>query len=236
MAPTHRLAGTWSGALYGWHIGLPWWACVGTAAAATLTSAGILSPDADQFKGWRRVDKYAPDELLGWGGPLKHRGITHWPALPVAAAYALHAATLSTWLTLLLWALIIGWVSHLRVKISPKAAATWLDCPKHYRFEYVDRPRKPRRGGPWAHITLGNVVHETLGEWMTLDPADRTPRQAQRILRARWRDEGFRDGEQAGLWFTSRERLDRGYCARPDVQATVVRATSAPSQRSTGPS
>jgi membrane-bound metal-dependent hydrolase YbcI (DUF457 family) len=113
MAPTHRLAGTWSGALYGWHIGLPWWACVGTAAAATLTSAGILSPDADQFKGWRRVDKYAPDELLGWGGPLKHRGITHWPALPVAAAYALHAATLSTWLTLLLWALIIGWVSHL---------------------------------------------------------------------------------------------------------------------------
>lgn len=113
LAPTHRLAGAWSGALYGWHLGLPWWACAGTVAASTVTSAGILSPDADQFKGWRRVDKYAPDELLGHGGPLQHRGLTHWWGLPALAAYGLHGFALPPVLAPYIWALVIGWVSHL---------------------------------------------------------------------------------------------------------------------------
>lgn len=113
MAPTHRLAGAWTGALYGWHLGLPWWACAATAGAATLTSAGLLSPDADQFRGWRRVDKYAPDELLGHGGPLQHRGLSHWWALPLTAAYGVHGATLPAPLAVTFWALIVGWVSHL---------------------------------------------------------------------------------------------------------------------------
>ncbi len=113
MGPTHRLAGAWAGALYGWQIGLPWWACAGTAAASTLTSAGALSPDVDQGKAWRTMNRWLPDELFGWGGPLKHRGITHWPGLPLAAAYGLHGAPLWPWLAPFLWALVIGWASHL---------------------------------------------------------------------------------------------------------------------------
>lgn len=120
MAPTHHLGGAWAGALYGWHVGLPLWACAWTAAAATVTAGGILSPDMDQFKGWKRINRWTPDEALGWGGPLKHRGITHWPGLPVIAAYLVHGwetASMPLWwaplAVPLAWALIIGWTSHL---------------------------------------------------------------------------------------------------------------------------
>ena len=30
----------------------------------------------DQYRGWRRLDRWVPDELLGAGGPLQHRGLT----------------------------------------------------------------------------------------------------------------------------------------------------------------
>lgn len=109
------------------------------------------------------------------------------------------------------------------MKLSPKAASTWLECPKRYRFEYVDRPRPRRTGGPWAHTTLGNVVHEVLAQWVMLDPTERTPDRAARLLAARWRDDGFRDGEQASAWFTRACDWLEAYCARPEVQATVVR-------------
>jgi hypothetical protein len=162
MAPTHRLAGAWSGALYGWHVGLPWWACVGTAAAATVTSAGILSPDADQYRGWRRVDKYTPDELLGHGGPLQHRGLTHFWGLPLAAAYGMHSATLPAVLTLIFWALIVGWVSHLVLDFAVGAKGWGRNA---------GIPLAPW----WWHVGLGfkagGVVEMLLGTGMCLTAA-----------------------------------------------------------------
>lgn len=112
LKTTHRLAGAWTGALYGWHTGLPMWACAATAGAATLTSAGVLSPDVDQFKAWRRVDRWTPDELFGWGGPMKHRGLTHWPGWPVLAIHLLQGQP-SSMLSVAVWALVLGWASHL---------------------------------------------------------------------------------------------------------------------------
>lgn len=53
---------------------------VAVAVVATATSGGRLSPDADQYRGWRRLDRWVPDELLGHGGPLSHRGLSHWVA------------------------------------------------------------------------------------------------------------------------------------------------------------
>jgi putative RecB family exonuclease len=108
------------------------------------------------------------------------------------------------------------------VKLSPKAAATYIDCPKRYRFEYVDRPRPHRTGGPWAHTVLGLVVHEVLARWATFDPTERTPKRAQGLLAARWRDDGFRDGEQASQWFTRASDWLEAYCSRPEVQQANV--------------
>ncbi|MBV9293834.1 MAG: recombinase RecB, partial [Frankiales bacterium] len=32
---------------------------------------------------------------------------------------------------------------------TPSRLATWQDCPRRYRFTYVDRPAPPK-GPPWA--------------------------------------------------------------------------------------
>lgn len=84
--------------------------------AVVSTVTGPL-PDIDQRRTWRTLDRWLPDELLGAGGPLQHRGISHWigwPPLAAAAWWALLAvrpALHAVW-----WAgygLALGVASHL---------------------------------------------------------------------------------------------------------------------------
>ena len=47
---------------------------------------------------------------------------------------------------------------------TPSKLDSWLDCPRRYRFAYVDRPSPPK-GPPWAHNSLGGAVHTVLAAW-----------------------------------------------------------------------
>jgi hypothetical protein len=78
---------------------------------ALLFSAGPLSPDLDQHRGWRLTDRVLPDEALGNGGPLQHRGITHWWGLPAAVAATLPLVPPAAGWVLL--SALAGWCSHL---------------------------------------------------------------------------------------------------------------------------
>jgi RecB family exonuclease len=82
---------------------------------------------------------------------------------------------------------------------TPSRLASWLDCPRRYRFTYVDRPTQPK-GPPWAHNTVGAAVHVALASWWSLDVAARTPGAAGRLVRERWNPMGFRDDAQADDW------------------------------------
>jgi putative RecB family exonuclease len=44
---------------------------------------------------------------------------------------------------------------------TPTRLSTWLDCPRRYRMNYLDRPIPPK-GPPWAHNSLGAAVHNAL--------------------------------------------------------------------------
>ena len=80
-------------------------------------------------------------------------------------------------------------------KITPSRLSSWLDCPRRYRMNYLDRPSLPR-GGAWAHSTLGAVVHNALRALFD-QPADgRTPERAARLVDRSWSGEGFRDEAQ----------------------------------------
>lgn len=88
---------------------------LGPAQATVATAIAALSswgPDVDQLSPWRAIDKPLPDERLGYGGPLKHRGISHWWFWPALAAYLAYGADMGDvgWVV---WALILGWSSHL---------------------------------------------------------------------------------------------------------------------------
>jgi RecB family exonuclease len=82
---------------------------------------------------------------------------------------------------------------------TPSRLAAWLDCPRRYRFVYVDRPTPPK-GPPWAHNTVGAAVHVALAAWWDLPVEGRTPAAAGRLLRQGWNPLGFRDDAQAEAW------------------------------------
>lgn len=79
---------------------------------------------------------------------------------------------------------------------TPTRLTTWLDCPRRYRFAYLDRPMPPK-GAPWAHNSIGAAVHSALADWFTLPAARRDPTAGAGLVRRRWLTDGFRDGAQS---------------------------------------
>src|SRR5207237_1710693 len=78
---------------------------------------------------------------------------------------------------------------------TPSKLGAYADCPRRYRFSYVDRPAPPK-GPPWAHNSLGASVHTALRAWFAL-PAERRDRSTLPVLlKAGWVGEGYRDNAQ----------------------------------------
>lgn len=73
---------------------------------------------------------------------------------------------------------------------------TAFDCPRRYRFTYVDRPGPPK-GPPWAHNTVGSVTHLALHRWWDVPLRERTPAAAAGLVDRHWQSDGFRDAEQS---------------------------------------
>ncbi len=78
---------------------------------------------------------------------------------------------------------------------TPSRLASYEDCPRRYRYTYLDRPTPPK-GPAWAHNSLGASVHTALRSWFDLTPGRRNPAALATLLRATWVREGYRDGEQ----------------------------------------
>src|SRR3954463_9062733 len=95
---------------------------------------------------------------------------------------------------------------------APHQAAAFADCPRRYRFSYVDRPTPPK-GPPWAHNTVGSAVHAALRSWWDLTGVRggvggggarrgerRPPAAPRQLLYSVWSQNGFRDAEQSERW------------------------------------
>jgi RecB family exonuclease len=82
---------------------------------------------------------------------------------------------------------------------TPSKLAAFADCPRRYRFAYVDRPPPPK-GPPWAHNSVGSAVHAALRSWWELPVGRRTPGAARQLLYGCWSSAGFRDDEQSRAW------------------------------------
>jgi putative RecB family exonuclease len=78
---------------------------------------------------------------------------------------------------------------------TPSKLAAYDDCPRRYRFSYIDRPAPPK-GPPWAHNSLGASVHTALRNWYGLPSQRRVPEALPTLLKATWVGEGYRDDEQ----------------------------------------
>jgi RecB family exonuclease len=78
---------------------------------------------------------------------------------------------------------------------TPSKLVAYEDCPRRYRYAYVDRPA-PAKGPAWAHNSLGASVHTALRNWYGLPPQRRRPEALATLLKATWVSEGYRDDSQ----------------------------------------
>lgn len=78
---------------------------------------------------------------------------------------------------------------------TPSRLAAFEDCPRRYRYTYIDRP-SPQKGPPWAHNSLGSSVHNALRNLYGLEPGRRQVGALPTLLKAAWVRDGYRDVEQ----------------------------------------
>jgi putative RecB family exonuclease len=83
---------------------------------------------------------------------------------------------------------------------TPSKLGSYADCPRRYRYTYVDRPSPPK-GPPWAHNSLGASVHTALKNWYAVPVASRVPETVPTLLKATWVREGYRDVEQERITY-----------------------------------
>jgi RecB family exonuclease len=114
---------------------------------------------------------------------------------------------------------------------TPSRLTTWRDCPRRYKFVYIERPPPPK-GPPWAHNSLGASVHAALAAWWGLPARERTPESAARLTREKWIELGFRDDEQSDRWRERAAEMTAQYVAGVDplveplgVERTVAMRT-----------
>jgi len=109
---------------------------------------------------------------------------------------------------------------------TPTRLTTWLDCPRRYRFTYLDRPPPPK-GPPWAHNSLGSSIHLALAGWHRLDARERSVEAAGRLLERAWLRDGFRDDERGAACKSRAREMVMRYVATldPDVEPLGVERT-----------
>ncbi|GAB3877514.1 RecB family exonuclease [Terrabacter terrigena] len=82
---------------------------------------------------------------------------------------------------------------------SPSRLLAYLDCPRRYRMQYLDRPR-PQARPQRAHTSVGIATHNVLRDFWDLPVFQRTPAGVAELVRTSWIDVGFRDPEQSAAW------------------------------------
>ena len=70
-------------------------------------------------------------------------------------------------------------------RASPSRLRAWLDCPRRYRLQYLDRPAPDKRRQR-AHTSVGNAVHHALRDWWDLP--ERAPAAGAGLVDRAWID------------------------------------------------
>ncbi len=104
---------------------------------------------------------------------------------------------------------------------SPSRLLAWLECPRRYRMQYLDRPR-PEARAQRAHTSVGITTHNVLRDFWDLAPEQRTPAGVAELVRTSWIDVGFRDPEQSAAWRSRVREVVTDYLRRADRERQPV--------------
>ena len=98
---------------------------------------------------------------------------------------------------------------------TPTRLLTYSECPRRYRFAYLDEPKPPKRA-QMAHNSVGISVHNALRDWWDRVPSERTPSTGARLVEDAWIDVGFQDAAQSARAKERAKAQVRAYLATVD--------------------
>lgn len=104
-------------------------------------------------------------------------------------------------------------------ELNPSKLQCYLDCPRQYRFRYIDKRSERRAFGPTA---LGRSVHKALRDFYAMDSKQRTIENLLRALRRAWDGSGYRSTKDAEDAFARAEDMLRRYHEGTDPQKARV--------------
>ncbi|MEX0874681.1 MAG: PD-(D/E)XK nuclease family protein [Actinomycetota bacterium] len=100
-------------------------------------------------------------------------------------------------------------------ELNPSKLQCYLDCPRQYKFRYVDRRSERRAFGPTA---LGLSVHKALRVFYGMDRDERTLENLLRALRRSWDGTGYRSAKEAEEAYARAEDMLTRYHAGTNPQ------------------
>jgi len=114
------------------------------------------------------------------------------------------------------------------LQAAPSRLGCYLDCPRRYRFTYLDRPPPPK-GPPWAHNSFGAAVHTTLANWWKAPRERRTVPAVAELLDRAWLVDGYRDEAQRSRAKERAQEMLARYVSKldPDHEPVGVERTVA---------
>lgn len=123
-------------------------------------------------------------------------------------------------------------------RLSPSGASTFTQCPRRWRFRYIDKLPDP----PGESALVGTFAHRVLEVLMERDPAERTVEVARTIAADEWpqmaKDRDFcalgfdEDGARSFRWKSW--RAIEGLWAIEDPSSVAVEATEQKVQANLG--
>ncbi len=88
------------------------------------------------------------------------------------------------------------------LRLSPYAIGIYQQCPRRYKYHYIDGLIRQYRK-PWPWLTMGQNVHDTLADFLGIIPVEkRSPETIVDLLRKKWEEnrEGFADTVEEEQW------------------------------------
>lgn len=106
------------------------------------------------------------------------------------------------------------------LRLSPTAVASFRQCPQQYKFRYIDR-LGDEYGGARPYFTMGNHIHDTLRQLLTMvPPEERNCETALKLLRKNWLRYriGFKGREDERRWAEKALRQLSSFVTTHDVR------------------
>lgn len=103
---------------------------------------------------------------------------------------------------ILLEAIGISWDAHEVLRLSPFSIGIYQQCPRRYKYHYVDGLIQQYKK-PWPWLMMGQNVHAVLADFLSIIPIEkRTLEAIENLLHKKWMEnrKGFDSTEEERQW------------------------------------